>query len=173
MLSEKNDIFSTTFITIITGVVVFILGQLLLEFILKPLRGYRDLKSETRNKLKYYSNFITNPRDVNNFIMKDSSPYTVLPVNKNEEDFNKSNNQRLFEKYSNISDEIRKLSCDIEVKYYDNFSVVRKIFIKESKQDIDNAVSSLIRISNSLFNESRGETNSNDIDSVRKYLNLN
>lgn len=169
---ENND--NNIFWTIIAGVFVFILSQIILEFFLKPFREYKNIKNEVFNKLKLYSNIITNPISKEDFIINKSRFSFILSLNAEEEqEFEKMNNQRIFENYLNISSEIRKLSCDLEVKYYDNYNFIRKLFIKEKNKNIDDAVFCLIRISNSLFDNSRAVANSDDIDNIKKYLNLN
>lgn len=77
------------FLTIISGVFVFILSQYILEFILKPLKEYRKVIAEIDNKLKFYANVIVNP-----------------PVS-----------DQLSEDYLAARNEIKKLSCDLESAY--------------------------------------------------------
>lgn len=169
-LKGNNSIFWT----IIAGVFVFIFSQIILEFILKPLREYKNIKNEVFNKLKFYSNIITNPLSKEDFVI-DKGGYNVIISLDSEEkkDFDKMNNKRIFENYLNISKEIRKLSCDLEIRYRDNYVFMRSMFINENMKDINNAVGCLIRISNSLFEKSRATANSDDIDNIKKYLNLN
>lgn len=158
-------------LTIIAGVFIFIAGQLFLEFILKPLRDYKNIKNEVFNKIRLYSHIITNPIDQDDFILDDNLSFGVFNMTKNEEEFIKNNNKIVLENYSSISKEVRKLSCDLEVKYRDNYKFIRDIFIKEKIKDIDNAVGCLMRISNSLFDKSRAVSNGKDIDNIKKYLN--
>jgi hypothetical protein len=46
----------TPFITIISGVVIFILGQLFIEYFLKPLQRYKQLRAKAAYCLTYYAN---------------------------------------------------------------------------------------------------------------------
>jgi hypothetical protein len=157
--------------TVIAGVLVFIAGQLFLEFILKPLREYKNIKNEIFNKTKLYANIITNPISQDDLIIDDSLDLIFTPMSADKKEFIKNHNKIVFENYINISKEIRKLSCDLEVKYRDNYKLIRNILIKEKIKDIDNAVGCLIRISNCLFDKSRAVSNGEDIDNVKKYLN--
>ncbi len=167
---KENDIL----LTILAGVAVFIVGQLILEFILKPRKEYKNIKNEISNKLKYYSNFITNPTDVSELIVKEPDHIDMMfgGTTKEKIDFDRVNKLRLYEKYIHISDEIRKLSCDLEVKYYDNFTLFRKFTIKEEDAHVKDAVSRLYRISNSLFLKEKSEANIDDIEEIKRVLNL-
>lgn len=164
--NSSNNIFWT----IIAGVFVFIIGQLLLEFIIKPLREYKNIKNEVYNKLRFYSNAITSPISIDDLFVSNS--YLVDTRSETEKDFSSKHNQMIYERYINISREIRKLSCDLEVKYLDNCSFIRNIFIKENLKNIDDSVSCLMRISNSLFDKKMATSNSDDIDNIKKHLNL-
>lgn len=170
-LAIKNDSNHILW-TIIAGVSVFLLGQLLLEFIIKPLRGYRNVKNEVFNKLKLYSAIITNPLAVEDLIIDNSFRVDVMP-NKNKEEFDKKHNWVVYERYISIAREIRKLSCDLEVKYLDNYSLIRNSFlIREDGKNITDAVYCLMQISNSLFDKSKAISNSKDIEKIKKYLNF-
>lgn len=46
---------------IISGVLIFILGQIILELYLKPLKRYKEIKAEIVNALVYYANIYYNP----------------------------------------------------------------------------------------------------------------
>ena len=46
----------TTLLTVISGALVFILGQLFIEYILKPLQRYRSLRAKAAYCLIYYGN---------------------------------------------------------------------------------------------------------------------
>ena len=83
------DMFLKIFLTILSGVCVFIISQYILEFILKPLIEYRKVIAQIDNKLKLYANIITNPHRTD----------------------------QLPENYKKAKDEFRKLSCDLESTY--------------------------------------------------------
>jgi len=77
------------FLTIISGVLVFILSQYIVEFILKPLIKYKQVIAKIDNKLKFYANIITNP-----------------PLSSGS-----------IDDYIIAQKEIRDLSCDLESTY--------------------------------------------------------
>ena len=50
----------TVFITVLSGVLIFVLGQLLLKFILDPIHKQRETIGDIADSLIYYSNLYTN-----------------------------------------------------------------------------------------------------------------
>ncbi len=85
------------FLTIISGVCVFILSQYILEFVLKPYKEYRNVIVKIDNKLKFYSNVIVNP------------PFS----------------EQLPQDYIVAKDEMRGLSCDLESSYKNLFFIFK------------------------------------------------
>lgn len=57
-------------LTIISGVLVFVIGQVILERVIKPLQEYKKIKSKISYLLAFYANVYTNPimRDGRNTI---------------------------------------------------------------------------------------------------------
>ena len=51
----------TVIVTVISGVIVYVLTELLKEIWLEPLRKYRLIKSEIAENLIYYANMYSNP----------------------------------------------------------------------------------------------------------------
>lgn len=51
----------TVLSTVLSGVFVFILGQLFIEYVLHPIQKYKALKSKIAYLLVYYGNLYTNP----------------------------------------------------------------------------------------------------------------
>ena len=45
---------NTTFLTVLSGTLVFIIGQIFIEFILKPIRNYKQLQADTAFCLRMY-----------------------------------------------------------------------------------------------------------------------
>ena len=52
---------NNTFLTIISGIIVFIISQLIMEFIIKPKEEFNKIKGEILCDLKMYDNLIANP----------------------------------------------------------------------------------------------------------------
>ena len=55
-----------TVITVVSGVSVFILGQLFIEFIMKPIQEFKDIRARVAWALVYYANIYCNPEDASN-----------------------------------------------------------------------------------------------------------
>lgn len=53
-------VFITTLSTILSGVIVFIISQLFIEFYLKPIQDFKKLKSKVLYTLSYYSKVYSN-----------------------------------------------------------------------------------------------------------------
>ena len=49
-------------ITVVSGVLVFIIGELFLEFILRPIQEYKKLKGEVAKSLVLYAQYYYNPQ---------------------------------------------------------------------------------------------------------------
>ena len=164
---SKNNIASELFITIITGVIIFIISQYILEIIIKPYIRYKNIKYKIMNGLKFYSRIITNPLSLEYF-EKNPLLKTEFTKEKRKEYQNKVND------YLKISDEIRKLYCELDEFYYAIPKWFRKTFIKDN---VEEASSNLIGLSNSLFsNPNSGFNiilhNSNKMDNIKKQLKL-
>lgn len=91
------DIFWTIFGTVISGVVVFVASQLIMEFLIKPHLEYKKLKNRILVSLTYYSNLLTNPYD----IRKDNYEFDFEEFKKTE--------------YPLASEEMRKLGSEMAV----------------------------------------------------------
>lgn len=59
------DIFWTIFGTVISGVVVFVVSQLIMEFLIKPHLEYKKLRNRIIVSINYYCNFLVNPFIIN------------------------------------------------------------------------------------------------------------
>ena len=164
----SNKLFGELFITILSGVIIFIISQYFLELLIKPCSRYKNIKYKILNKLKFYSRIITNPLEFEYF---EESPAlkTEFTKEKRKEYQDKVND------YKKISDEIRMLSCELDEFYYAIPKFYRNFFIND---EVDKASSNLIGLSNSLFkNPASGFDiilhNSNRLDDVKKQLRLN
>lgn len=79
---------SIVFQTVMSGVLVFVLSEIIQKFFLEPLQKYKKVTGKIDNQLKFYANVITNPGN-------------ILPR----------------EIYLECSNTLRKLSCELEVTY--------------------------------------------------------
>lgn len=134
------------FYTVLSGTLVFILGQILQRFVLEPIQKYKSTVGRIDNKLKFYANILTN---------------TIFGQDKN----------MMVE----ITDTMRNLSCDIESDYKQiPFSAFfSKIRVVESKKDVTRVAQGLIFLSNAGGRRDSGiERCDEEIDEVRKLLRI-
>lgn len=81
---------NTVFKTVISGTLVFVIGQTLQNFVLKSIQDHKKVVGEIDNKLKFYANILTNFG------------------------FNGGFNGKIVVE---VTDKIRALSCDFESSY--------------------------------------------------------
>lgn len=116
-----------TFLTILSGVIVFIISQLIFEFIIKPREEFNKLKGEIFCYLTMYANIIANP-------LRYSS---IKDVSENKEYLDASKNIRLIaSRFAGIL-ESHKFVCR-KKKYY-------------------SVTNNLIRLSNNLWIDKRSK----------------
>ena len=116
-----------TFLTILSGVIVFIISQLIFEFIIKPREEFNKLKGEIFCCLTMYANIIANP-------LRYSS---IKDVRENKEYLDASKNIRFIaSRFAGIL-ESHKFVCR-KKKYY-------------------SVTNNLIRLSNNLWIDKRSK----------------
>jgi methyl-accepting chemotaxis protein len=122
-MNALKTIFSNTvFLTVISGVIVFILSQLFMELLIKPLARYNAIKAKIAYNLVYYANVYHNPIDLGAT----------------------GDIQELPQKYNEASDNLRKLAAEI-AGFAEERSML-SLFVKASR--ISEVQSSLIGLSN-------------------------
>lgn len=111
-------------ITVISGALVFILGQMFMEFVLRPIQEYKKLKAEIASKLVYYTRNFCSPINRCNNTVEDVSSW-----NEGEECF-------------------RTLASKLE-----GFSEIKPVlaFMLPKKSTLKEASDKLIGLSNSFF----------------------
>lgn len=137
---------SNVFGTVISGVIVFIAGQLFIEYFLNPIQEYKKLKSKIAYSLVYNANRYNNP---------------IEPESKNKQIWSKS------------SDDLRGLAAEVlgfaELKPIINFFIPQKKKLKEVS-------SCLMGLSNSCFQTStcldQIIINSEQEKKIKEILNL-
>ena len=91
----KSVLTSDVFCSVISGVLVFCISQIILEIILKPKIAYRNLKNRILTACIYYADVITNP--------------FLVEQEKTKEQFDWFQNS----KYNEASNELRRLASEI------------------------------------------------------------
>jgi hypothetical protein len=135
------------FYTIISGTLVFTLGQIIQKFLLEPLKEYAKVVGTVDNKLKFYANILTSD------IFKDDRDTLV-----------------------EITDTMRNLSCDIESSYKQIpcTNLLSKVGITETQEAVATVAKDLIFLSNA---GGRGRDKSIDkceekIEEIRTLLGI-
>lgn len=135
---------NTVFQTVISGVLIFVFGQVIQKFFLESVQKYRSTIGKIDNKLKLYADVITSPG--------------IKP----------EENQFLKERYLECSDALRNLSCELEENYKQ--IPLRKIIKSEEK--ISEVARHLIGLSNSVFHFESRDNNNNSLEKIREYLKI-
>lgn len=140
-------------ITVISGVIVFIIGQILTSIWLMPLQQYKDLKKEIVYYLTFYANVYSN----------------VINESKYQE------NKELYRNYDECEDELRKISC--KVKGFAETTYFFRIGIP-SRKKLNETARLIMGLSNSLFmpegkkdNTRQNEHNELVVKKIYKLLN--
>lgn len=140
---EFVKIFLTSGLTIVGGVLVFTLGQLIQKFLLEPVHEQSKAIGEIDFGLTYYAQWYANPG-------------TGKP-----------------DHMAAASDTIRSYASQLRatthvIRCYDLFE---RWGIVPIRQNVDEAVGHLIRISNSIHS-GNGRENAQDADHVRRLLSV-
>lgn len=69
-INELPYILITKALPIISGIIIFVIGQIALELYIKPLKRYKEIKSEIVKALVFYANIYYNPVPVSSTVMK-------------------------------------------------------------------------------------------------------
>lgn len=119
------DLFTNeTFLTILSGVLVFIVSQYFLILVINPHKEYKQLKQKIIYNLKLYCPYYFNPYDL----------------------VNEDRNIRNISEYENASNEIRKVGSEL-AGYIGTISFLRFNKIKKLNKVVD----SLVGISNGFY----------------------
>lgn len=142
---------SNLLITIISGVVVYILSQWYTEFILRPIQEYKQLKAKVAKFLILHAQYYSNPR------LYDESE--KCPA------------------WSAASDDIRELAAEVaafaEIKPFHLFV----FYVIPTRKHLGEASKYLVGLSNSFFTTRNGEDRSIDRainypDIIRKNMGI-
>ena len=118
-----GEIFLTSTLTVVSGVIVYIIGEVLQTIWLSPLQKYKEIKHDVAVTLTYYA------RDYNNVVdIKDKEKIDL-------------------ENIKEVSDKLRTISCEL-TGYIETLSWM-KIGIP-TKKDLSEAAKCLMGLSNSL-----------------------
>lgn len=120
----KELINNTTFITVLSGVLVYVISQLLLELYINPKKKYKELRERIIYLITLYCCYY-------------HSPYNLLDENRNI---------RGKGEYEEASSEMRKIGAEL-AGYIGTIPRIRKKKIKKLKE----VVGAIIGISNGFY----------------------
>lgn len=120
------ELFVTTICTVISGVLVFILGQLYVEFVLRPIQEYKNIKAKIAKALIYNAHYYANPR-------------------------RRTEDGEYIHKWENASNEMRELAAEISAFSEIMPSRLLVFFSIPKKENLLEASKGLIGVSNSFF----------------------
>mgnify|MGYP003292083708 CR=1 FL=1 len=120
-----NLLTNTTFLTVISGVLVYIFSQLFYEIIITPYKKYNEIKGKIAYILALYKRYYGNPYNL----------------------FGEESNMRDKDKYEEASIEVRKVAAELS-GFINEFNL--KIIIPNKKK-LSEVVSNLVGISNGFF----------------------
>jgi len=114
------------FLTILSGVIVFILGQLALKLLIEPIQEFKKTVADIAHALIEYANIYANPGVVSN------------------------------ESEKKASEELRKLSSRLNAQMYliPFYQIIAKIFGLPPRDKLVGAANDLIGLSNGVFKSS-------------------
>lgn len=145
----NNLIQNTTFLTVVSGVIVYAISQIILECIINPRKQFKMLRQRIIYAITLYCCYYTNPYN----------PF-------------KEENVRMKEEYDLASSEMRKIGAEL-AGYIGTIPKFRKRKIKK----LDNVLHALIGISNGFYNVSEKfdtvEANRKCEETIKRELKIN
>ncbi|MFA6422301.1 MAG: hypothetical protein WCV92_02810 [Candidatus Buchananbacteria bacterium] len=138
----------TIFLTIISGVLIFVIGQVIQKFIIEPIYQQKQVIGNIADSLIFYANIYSNPI--------------------------KSKDKR----YENASKKLRELSTQLTSKTYliPFYNSLSKLKIVKNKNVIKEVHKKLLLLSNRLYTidgiPSPGLNNADEADKIALLLNI-
>lgn len=143
-MSQLTQIIFTSALTVLGGVLIYVIGQIISKFFIERIYNQADIISEINDSLIFFANIYSNP----GFSAKD--------------------------KANEASKRLRQLATLLRSKTYmiPWYGFFEKIKIVPKLSDINEASGNLIGLSNSLYRESDRPANNRRVDEIRKSLKL-
>ncbi len=138
----KNLLTSNTFLTVVSGTLVFVLSQLFITYFLNPIKEFKELKAKISYTLIFYACYYSNPCG-------------------NDGDKNGM--------WRESSDSLRKMAA--EVGSFIQRKPTCNIFIT-STEDLLEVQKCLIGLSNGCFDQDCIKGNLRNVESIEKILHL-
>lgn len=139
---------STVFLTVLSGVITFVIGQLVLKLVIDPVQELKKTIAQISHSMIDHANVIANPGVPSDDVMKETSKH------------------------------LRQLSSQLHAHLYlvPLYNVTAKIFRLPTKEQLLVASGSLIGLSNSVFcanpSEHTHSHNANRVENVCDSLGI-
>ena len=138
----KNLLTSNTFLTVVSGTLVFVLSQLFITYFLNPIKEFKELKAKISYTLIFYACYYSNPC---------------------------GNNEDKNGMWRETSDSLRKTAAEVgsfiqRKPKYNAFIVSNKNLLEVQK--------SLIGLSNGCFKQNCVDGNLRNVEKIEKLLHL-
>ncbi len=143
-MEDLLQIFLTATLTIIGGVLIYVLGEIIKIIFIDPWQKFNKVIAKIDNELKYYAYIIANPGI-------------------------KNHEGELDPNYLKCSKRIRKFSCDLETSYKQLPEILKS---KYPVSKIVDSAQLLIGISNGIFHRETAILNSDSMKKIRENLNI-
>jgi len=120
---------ATVFLTVLSGVITFVIGQLIVKLVIDPVQEMKKTIGEISHSMVEHANVIANPGVPSDEVMRDTSKH------------------------------LRQLSSQLQAHLYlvPKYQKTAKIFGLPSKDKVLAASGSLLGLSNSVFRAGPGE----------------
>jgi hypothetical protein len=136
----------TVFLTVLSGVLIFVLGQLILKLVIEPVQEFKRTVADIALALIEYANVYANPGVADQEVAK------------------------------KVSEELRKLASRLHSQIYliPSYQVTAKVFRLPSRKKITNCSEDLIGLSNGVFEASANLpiVNCQRADAIRHSLGI-
>ena len=140
---------NTTFLTVMLGVLVYIISQFYLENIINPQKRYKNLRERISYTIALYCCYYSNP-------------YNLLK---------EKDNVRMKDEYDTASGEMRKIGAEL-AGYIGTVPKIRK----KKREKLNNVLNAIIGISNGFYIVSENfntiEANIKCEKTIKKELNI-
>lgn len=145
-MSELEKIFLTSGATILTGIIIFVVGQLINEFILKPYLQYKGVVGKIDEELIFASNIYMNPGAHNS-----GSDYAIK-----------------------VSENLRRLASEWGASYrqISKRSFFQRLHLIVTKKEKDTIERDLVGLANSLWANDALDHNMKRSASIRGLLRI-
>lgn len=152
---------NTVFLTVISGTVIFVIGQFLQKFCFEPIENWKRILSEIDSNLFIFQNILVT-KISDEAIDETMFNETYLGF------FTSKTKSKSYELQRECRREMRKLGGTLRAKYNQLPWIYRKFFLKIDKKDISKIVKNFTHLYNSVGDSKNSEV----IIAIRETLRI-